>query len=324
MAHSVTSSQPRPRCEAGLAGPDGERPVEQHHALVGPRRQVAVLGGLDAEVGAQLRVDVREAARDRPDVRVDREAQPDRVAGRRVGVLADDQHPHVGERPLEGAEDVVAGRQVGRARPRSRPAGTAPSPRSGRRPVRAPRPSRAPSVPCRPVPPARSWRARRSGARGAVRSAPERARGQVRRPPPLADLDVEDRVVGGVAEERTGWRPAPGCPGTSPTRGCRTGSASRSRRCPARPGTGRSRGRPRRARPAGSAEPGVRDVHVPGPGDPEAVGEVAGRGGPQRRERSRAGRSAGSAAGRACRRWGRVPSVAVDCWVISRSRRPGR
>ena len=94
IAHAVTSSQPRPRCEAG-SRPDGQHPVQQHHALVGPGREVAVLGRLDADVRAQFLVDVREAARHRPDVPVDREAEADRVAGRRVRVLADHQHPDV-------------------------------------------------------------------------------------------------------------------------------------------------------------------------------------------------------------------------------------
>ena len=43
---------------------------------------------------------------------LDREAEPDRVAGSGVRVLADDEHPHVGERPVERAEDAVPGRQV--------------------------------------------------------------------------------------------------------------------------------------------------------------------------------------------------------------------
>ena len=45
----------------------------------------------------------------------DREAQADRVARRRIGILPDDQHPHVGERLAEGAEDVLACRQVAAA-----------------------------------------------------------------------------------------------------------------------------------------------------------------------------------------------------------------
>ena len=38
------------------------------------------------------------------------------MAGRGVGVLADDQHPHVGERLLEGAQHLVACGQVPLAR----------------------------------------------------------------------------------------------------------------------------------------------------------------------------------------------------------------
>ena len=37
IACSVTSSQPLPRCAAGCAGRGGQRPVEQQHALPGPR-----------------------------------------------------------------------------------------------------------------------------------------------------------------------------------------------------------------------------------------------------------------------------------------------
>ena len=68
---------------------------------------------LDADVGAQLGVDVAQAPGQRTYVARDRERQPDRVPGGGVGVLADHQHPDVGERTLEGAQDRVAGRQVG-------------------------------------------------------------------------------------------------------------------------------------------------------------------------------------------------------------------
>ena len=115
IAHSVTSSQPLLAVRGGRAGPHGEDPVEEHHALVGPAGQVAVLGRDHADVGAQLGVDVDQAPRERPHVALDGEAEPDRVAGRRVRVLADDEHLHVGQRRAEGAEDGVAGRQVGPA-----------------------------------------------------------------------------------------------------------------------------------------------------------------------------------------------------------------
>ena len=66
--------------------------------------------------------------RHRPDVPVDRERQPDRVARRRVGVLPDDQHP-----------DLATSAARTRAAPAARPAG-----RSGRPPPRraGSRPSR--------------------------------------------------------------------------------------------------------------------------------------------------------------------------------------
>jgi hypothetical protein len=95
-----------------LAGPDRQDPVEQHHALVRPAGQVAVLRRHDADVVAQLQVDVDEAPRQRPHVLLHREAEADRVAGRGIGVLAHDEHAHVGEGTPEGVEDVVAGRQV--------------------------------------------------------------------------------------------------------------------------------------------------------------------------------------------------------------------
>ena len=55
-----------------------EHPVEQHHALVAPGGQVAVRGTRDAEIGLELLIDVREAARQRSHVRVDREREADR------------------------------------------------------------------------------------------------------------------------------------------------------------------------------------------------------------------------------------------------------
>ena len=93
-------------------GRDREHPVQQHDALVAPRRQVAVRGARDAEIGLELLIDVREAPRQRSHVRVDGEREPDRMPGCRVGVLADDEHLDVVEGPLERAEDAVAGGKV--------------------------------------------------------------------------------------------------------------------------------------------------------------------------------------------------------------------
>ena len=49
-------------------GRDGEHSVEQHDALIAPRREVAVRGARDAEIGVELLVDVREAPRERTHV----------------------------------------------------------------------------------------------------------------------------------------------------------------------------------------------------------------------------------------------------------------
>ena len=199
------------------------------------------------------------------------------MPGVRVGVLADDQHPDVGERSLERPEDPVAGRLVARRR-RARaqelthlgdpvvdrrerlgpvagdqalvdePGESAQPPRNGRlRQERASTPSRRP---------------RRPGSPGGSR-----------RP-----------------GSRTGWRPGPGCPGRSRCTGCRTGSGSRCRRS-----TGASGKRATSAPVLGSSStiwlvsPAMRDVDVAGPpADAEAVGQVGGLRGPQRLDRARA------------------------------------
>ncbi len=72
-------------------------------------------GGRDAEVVAQLTVDVDEAPRHGPHVGLDREGQADGVAGRGVRILPDDEHAHVGERLLERAQHAVARGEVGAA-----------------------------------------------------------------------------------------------------------------------------------------------------------------------------------------------------------------
>ena len=60
----------------------------------------------------QLAVDVDQAARNRAYVPLDGEAEADRVARGRVRVLADHEHAYVGQRPLEGTEDGLAGGEV--------------------------------------------------------------------------------------------------------------------------------------------------------------------------------------------------------------------
>ena len=119
----------------------GEHPVEQHDALLEPRRQVTVRRRRQAEVGAELLVDVLQRARDRTHVGRDAEREPHRVARRRVRVLPDDEHPHVGQRQREGPQHAVAGRAGSRDRPPPRRAGTHPSRRSCPPPARAPGPT---------------------------------------------------------------------------------------------------------------------------------------------------------------------------------------
>ncbi len=104
----------------GRSGAHRQDAVEQQHALIAPRGEVSVRCGREAEVGLPLLVDVRQAPRQGPHIAVHGERQPDRVAGGRIGVLARDEHTHVGEWTLEGAQHVrprgkvsVTGRLLG-------------------------------------------------------------------------------------------------------------------------------------------------------------------------------------------------------------------
>ena len=96
----------------GGARAHGEDAVEEQHAALGPRREVAGRRRGHAEVALQLGVDVDQAAGEGAHVGGDGEAQADGVPGGRVGVLPDDEHPHVVERLLEGPQDVCPARQV--------------------------------------------------------------------------------------------------------------------------------------------------------------------------------------------------------------------
>ena len=86
-----------------------QHPVEQQHALIGPAAEVAVLCRRVAEVVRQLGVDVAQARRQRPVLARHREAEAHRLAGRGIGILSDQQHAYVRQRPLEGAQHPVAG-----------------------------------------------------------------------------------------------------------------------------------------------------------------------------------------------------------------------
>jgi hypothetical protein len=82
---------------AGCARLDRQHPVEQQHALVGPRGQVSAAGSGQAKIRPKLLEDVLQTARERVDIGGDRERQPDRVARTRIGVLPDDEDPHLVE-----------------------------------------------------------------------------------------------------------------------------------------------------------------------------------------------------------------------------------
>ncbi len=69
-------------------------------------------GGRDGEIGLELLVDVGEAARKGPDMPIDGERETDRMARRRVGILADHEHPHVLQGTRERAQHPVARGQI--------------------------------------------------------------------------------------------------------------------------------------------------------------------------------------------------------------------
>ena len=82
-----------------------------------------------------------EAPRQRPHVRIDGEREADRMPGRRVRVLPDDEHLDVGERALERAQHAVPGGKVVPARRDLGAQAVAERGDVGGRPGRAPRPS---------------------------------------------------------------------------------------------------------------------------------------------------------------------------------------
>src|ERR1022692_2155991 len=96
----------------GLTRRDGQYPVEQQYAPFGPRGEVPRGGRGVTQVVAVFTEDVDQARRQPFHLGRDREAEADRMPGRGVGGLADDQPPHIAERLLEPPQHVVAGRQV--------------------------------------------------------------------------------------------------------------------------------------------------------------------------------------------------------------------
>ena len=94
-----------------MPGRHGQHRVEQEDAALRPRREVAGRGPRQPEVGLQLRVDVLQG-RWRADAGGNGEAEPHRLSGAVIGILAEDHHADVVERrQRERVEDAV-GRRV--------------------------------------------------------------------------------------------------------------------------------------------------------------------------------------------------------------------
>ncbi|CAM5223196.1 hypothetical protein BTHI11S_06296 [Bosea thiooxidans] len=107
---------------ACLARPfsDRQRGVEQQHALFRPAGQIAAGGRRGAEILRPLLVDVDERARQRRRADIG-EGEPVGMAGRRIGILPEDdgtdrverRQRQCGEDPLRRGSDDMAGRPLG-------------------------------------------------------------------------------------------------------------------------------------------------------------------------------------------------------------------
>ena len=94
----------------GSARADREHAVEQEHAALGPRREIARAGHGQAEVGPELGEDVAQRRRWR-DAGRNGERQPHRLPAAVVGILAEDHDAHAVERRQpQRVEDERPGR----------------------------------------------------------------------------------------------------------------------------------------------------------------------------------------------------------------------
>ena len=112
MARSVTSSQPRPRCEADSPGRTVSTRLRSITPWSAQPLRSPCRGGITLDVVPQLQVDVDQAPGQRPHVLLDREDESDREAGSWYGSWPDDEHADVGQWSPEGAEDVLARGEV--------------------------------------------------------------------------------------------------------------------------------------------------------------------------------------------------------------------
>ena len=156
-----------------LPGADRERGVEQQDTLARPRLEVAVAGRLDAEIGAELGVDVGERGRD-ADTALHREAQPVGLAAARGTDPARGSRRGSRRTASGGARrrpDRAVGTRCGAAAPRRRtPAAPSSRARRTRRAGSGSNPSSRSRclacAPCSVTSPVRRWRCcrRRSSA----------------------------------------------------------------------------------------------------------------------------------------------------------------
>ncbi len=79
---------------SGLAGGDGQHRVQEQHALLGPAGEIAAHRRCQPKVGLKLTEDVLKRRR-RLDARRNREAEPHRLTGTVVGILAEDDDANV-------------------------------------------------------------------------------------------------------------------------------------------------------------------------------------------------------------------------------------
>ena len=92
----------------GVVGAYGERSVEQKHALPGPAREIAIGGNRFAQVVVDLLEDIDERRRHLNAIGY-RKTKPHRLSLLMVGILPDDDHPHLVERTkVEGVEDQLS------------------------------------------------------------------------------------------------------------------------------------------------------------------------------------------------------------------------
>ena len=124
MARAVTCSQPRPRWLAGLPGATVSTRLSSSTPWSAHGVRSPLLGVGTPRSVSSSREDVDQAPRHRPHVGGDRERQPHRVPGRRVGVLADDEDAHVIHRSARMRAARAPRRAGSRAPRRPRRAGT--------------------------------------------------------------------------------------------------------------------------------------------------------------------------------------------------------